>query len=464
MLEKSDRNKLGVSSIALMSVAGVFTLRTLPLMAKYGLSAAFYYLAAALLFFIPSALICAELATGWAKLGGLYVWIREAFGPRAGILAIWWEWINTVISFPATLAFIVGTFVYAFDPALAENKYFMLTGMLIIFWGATFINFLGIRASNWISHIALIFGTIFPCLLIIGLSLGWLFYGHPSQVTLSIKNFFPNFKLANSAFLVGLLLGYAGMQISAFHAQETKNPQRDYPRAIFFAVFIILLFSIFGSLAIAFVIPPEKISLVSGLLQASQIFFSQFHLRWFIPLMAIFTAMGTLALLNQWLIGPCKGLLAAAEYGDLPKFTRTTNHHGAPTTLLLYQALVGTLFSLVYLLMPSINSSFWLLVDLSALLTMLMYVLMFAAAIRLRYSHPDVHRSYRIPGGLCGIWIIGSLGIVSCSLGFFLGFIPPEQFHLKNTLFYESFLWAGLVIISLLPLGLPIRSTTSSPS
>lgn len=447
--------KMGVFSIALMSVAGVFTLRTLPLMAKYGLSAVFYYVAAAIIFFIPSALICAELATGWAKTGGIYVWIREAFGPRLGFLAIWLEWINTVISFPATLAFIVGTFVYAFNPALADNKYFMLIFMLVIFWGATGINFLGIRISSMISNIALIFGTILPCLLIIGLSVGWLVLGHPAQIHFTFHDFLPNFKLANSAFLVGLLLGYAGMQIAAFHAQETKNPQKDYPRAIFYATALILCFSIFGSLAIALVIPPEKISLVSGLIQAAQVFFVQFHMQWFIPLMAIFTAMGTLAGLNQWLIGPCKGLLAAAFYGDLPKSMQKVNPRGAPTTLLLIQACVGTLFSLVYLLMPSVNTSFWILVDLSAMLTLLMYMLMFASAIRLRHSQPHVFRSYRIPGGKTVMWFVGGVGMITCLVAFCFGFIPPEQLHMTNLLKYEVFLIVGLVVVCLVPFFLP---------
>ena len=159
------KNKLGVFSLAMMSVAGVFTLRSLPMMATYGYSAVFYYIFVALIFFIPSALMCAELATGWPKTGGLYVWVREAFGPRFGILAIWFEWTNTVISFPATLTFIVATLAYAIDPALAQNKYYMIMVMLCLFWGATFINFLGIRFSNRISTFFLIVGTILPCLL-----------------------------------------------------------------------------------------------------------------------------------------------------------------------------------------------------------------------------------------------------------------------------------------------------------
>lgn len=449
-MNKSNPN-IGVLSIAMMSVAGIFTLRTLPLMAMYGLSSIFYYVAAALLFFIPSALICAELATGWSKTGGLYVWVREAFGRRFGFLAIWLEWSNTVISFPATLAFITATIAYAINPALANNKLYMLTLMLILFWGTTLINFLGIKFSSLVSNIGLILGTALPCLLIIVLAIDWLITGHHSQISFTAKNILPNFSATQAAFLVGLILGYSGMQISVFHAQEVKDPQRNFPRAIFIAVLVILFLSITGSLAIAMVVPQQKISLITGLMQATVTFFSIYHLGWMVPIVAILTALGTFSMLNIWVIGPCKGLLATANHGDLPKPLQYINKHNAPTTLLLLQAIIGTIFSLVYLLMPTINSSYWILVALTSILTLIMCVLIFASVIRLRYTQPDVPRAYKIPGGNFGVWIVGGIGILTCTFAFFLGFMPPAQLHHISTKFYESFLIIGVSILVIIP-------------
>jgi len=441
----------GALTIAMISVAGIFTLRTLPLMAIYGLSSIFYYVIAALLFFIPSALICAELATGWSKTGGLYVWVREAFGARFGFLAIWLEWTNTVISFPATLAFITATIAYAINPALANDKFYMLPLMLILFWGTTLINFLGVKFSSWVSNIGLIFGTAFPCLLIVVLAIGWLITGHHSQITFTAKNILPNFSVTRAAFLVGLILGYSGMQIAAFHAHEVKDPQRNFPRAIFISVLIILFLSITGSLAIAMAVPQQKISLITGLMQATVTFFSMYHLNWMVPIVAILTALGAFSMLNIWVIGPCKGLLATANYGDLPKPLQYINKHNAPTTLLLLQAIVGTVFSLVYFLMPTINSSYWILVALTSILTLIMCILIFASVIRLRYTQPDTPRGYKIPGGIIGVWLIAGIGILTCAFAFFLGFMPPEQLHHVSIKFYESFLIGGVVILVLIP-------------
>ncbi|MBN1683830.1 MAG: amino acid permease [Gammaproteobacteria bacterium] len=444
--------KLGVFTLAMISIAGIFNLRTLPLMADYGFASVFYYLLASLLFFIPSALTCAELATGWPKTGGLYVWIREAFGPKIGFLGIWLEWTNTVISFPATLSLIAAILAYAIDPKLASAKWYMVSMMLTLFWGTTFINFLGIKFSSWASNIGFILGTLFPCLLIIGLSIAWFASGKPIYIHFSWHELFPNFHLAHAAFLVGLILGFSGMQVAAFHAQETQNPQKDYPKAMMTALCVILGLSILGSLAIAMIVPYQTLDILTGLMQMITIFFGKFHLAWLVKIIAILSAIGALASLNIWLIGPCKGLLATARYGDLPKRLQHTNQNGAPTTLLISQAAIGTFFALIYLLMPTVTSSYWALVDLSALLTLLAYLLLFSSVIRLRYTHKETERSYKIPGGNVGVWVVAGLGMITCVIAFFLGFMPPSQLKTGNIFLYEGFLVGGIIIVSVIPL------------
>jgi glutamate:GABA antiporter len=462
-LKPTTPQKLGAPAIALISVTGIFSLRVLPLMAEYGLSAIFYYVVIALLFFIPSALICAELAAGWPKTGGLYVWVREAFGDRVGFLAIWLEWTNTVVSFPASLVFIAGIIAYAINPQLATNKYYMVSMMLVMFWGATFINFLGIKFSSWASNISLIFGTLLPCLLIISLGIGWFFADKPLQITFTWHNFAPSFGMAHCAFLAGLVLGFSGMQIAAFHAQEVDNPQRNYPKAIFAATIIILFISILGTLAISIVVPQKNVNVITGLMQATQEFFQAFHMQWFVPIIAVLTAIGMLGMVNVWIIGPCKGLLASARYGDLPPSMRRINKCGAPINLLMMQAIVATIFSLTYLYMPTVSSSFWILIALTTLLALPMNMLIFASVIRLRYSQPEVKRAYKIPGGKFGVWFVAGAAIIVCVITFILGFIPPEQLETGNIIFYEAFLIGGIVVLVSIPFVVPKLKINKRP-
>ncbi|OGT22939.1 MAG: hypothetical protein A3C55_05860 [Gammaproteobacteria bacterium RIFCSPHIGHO2_02_FULL_42_13] len=428
--------KLSVFELGIMTVAGVFMLNTLPLMAVYGFSSIFYYLFGAILYFIPLAFICAELSSGWAQTGGAYIWIREAFGSHIGFLGVWLEWSNTVISFPALLVFIGTTFIYAINPALANNKYIMLALLLTIFWGLTIINFLGFNISGRMSVIGFILGSLLPILLLIALSIVWLGLKHPSHI--HVDWHLPTFNPKHSAFLVGLLLGYAGIQITAYHAQEIPNAQKNFPRAILIVVILMLFISIGGSLAIAIVVPSQQLNIISGVMQAIALFLAAFHLQAFIPYIAILIALGLLAMLNLWVIGPSKGLCISLNQ----PFTH----------LLVYQAIIITLLSVVYLWMPNIQSAYWMLIALTAILTLMMNILMFASLLRLRYTQPNRYRTYRIPGKNIGAWIVCITGMVVCFAAIILGFFPPIQLKTGHLFFYETFLMGGIILIVSVPL------------
>lgn len=81
--------KLSVLTLIIMNVTAVVSLRGLPSEAVYGLSSAFYYLFAAVVFLVPTAMVAAELAAMFSdKEGGMFRWVGEALGARTGFLAI----------------------------------------------------------------------------------------------------------------------------------------------------------------------------------------------------------------------------------------------------------------------------------------------------------------------------------------------------------------------------------------
>ena len=445
----SSNKPLGVIALAMISVAAIFSLRNLPVMAEYGLSSAVFYLLAALVFFVPASLVCAELATTWPKNGGIYLWVKEALGPRFGFLTLWFEWTNTIVWFPAVLSYIAATLAYLIAPTLAANKYYMIVMMLGIFWGVSGLNYFGMRLASWVSGFGIVFGTLVPAVLILGLGIVWLLSGQVSQISFNWGALVPHVSLDQSAFLAGLILSFAGMQIAGFHAQDTANPQRVFPRAILLAVVLIVIASTLGTLAIAVVIPQQQISIVAGLMQTFDLFFTTFHLHWLVPVLALLTAFGSIASVNAWLTGPSKGLQYAAQESQLPQVFHSKNRYGMPAGILTLQALIGTVLSLVYLFLPTVNASYWFLSALTAQLTMFMYLLLFVAVIVLRYRHPDVARPYRIPGGKIGVWLAGGLGFAVSLATIVLGFIPPAQLETGSTLLYETALLGGILAFSL---------------
>ncbi len=444
--------KLTVFTLAMINVAAVSSVRNWPTIAEYGFSSLFFFTVAAIIFFIPVSMVSAELATGWPKTGGVFAWVKEAFGHRTGFLAVWLLWAENVIYYPALLSFIAGTIAYILNPALASNTYYTLSMILGIFWATTLANLLGMRASGWISTFGVIAGTIIPGGLIILLGILWFFSGNPIEISMTIDSLIPDMSSPTQLVLFsGVLVALGGLEMSAVHARDVENPQKNYPKAILLSAILVLGLYILGVLAIAVVVPQKQISLVAGSLQAFSVFVNAYGLSWLTPVIAALLAFGAFGTLSTWIAGPSKGLLGAAQSGDLPPFFRKLNRHQMPVALLVSQAVIVTVFSLVFLVMPTVSSAYWILNAMVAQLYLLMYILMFAAAIKLRYKRPNIPRAYQIPGGKPGMWLVGGLGLIGSLSTFIIGFFPPAQIQTGNVLFYVTFLLLSIVLACLAP-------------
>ncbi|MDF2939689.1 MAG: amino acid permease family protein [Gammaproteobacteria bacterium] len=453
MSAHSQSRVLGSFAIAMISISAILSLRGLPMMASVGLQSLFFYGLAALCFLIPSALVCAELATSLPINGGVYTWTRTAFGGKVGFLAMWMEWINNVIAFPTTLSSIVATIAYIGFPQLAQNKFYLFAVMMLVYWGCTFFNMLGIKTTSRLNILGALFGTILPGAFIIILGIVWLALGHPVQVSLTPKDAIPPFQIGSLVFFLGVLSAYAGMQITAFHAQDVRNPQKTYPRAMFLATILIFIISSMAAMSIAFVVPGDQINLLNGLIESFSVFFKAFHISWFTPILAALIAFGGVASMSAWLIGPARGLREMSVDGEFPKVFAKLNKYGMPSNILLLQGVIGTLLACVFLFMPSLKSAFWTLVAWTSQFTVLMYILLFSAAIKLRYSQPNLERPYRIPGGKLAIWLICGVAILVCIIGFLLGLFPPNQISIHNSLPYIGMMLIGDAVILAVPLA-----------
>jgi putative glutamate/gamma-aminobutyrate antiporter len=447
-----SKKVLNVFSLVMINVIAVDSLRSLPVSAEYGFSLVFFYILGGLFFFIPTALVAAELATGWPQTGGIYIWLREAFGKKSGFLVIWLQWLYNVVWYPTIMSFLAATLSYIFAPQLANNKAYMLTMILLLFWGATFANWFGMKISSWVSTVAALIGTLLPMLFIIVLAIFWLIGGHPLQIQFTSHEFFPTMNLGSLGLLTVVLFGLIGMEMSAVHAGDVKNPQKDYPKALFISAILIISTLVLGSLAIAMVVPVKSIHLASGLMDAFQAFFQTFHIPWMTPVIAVLIIVGGLGTVSAWVIGPTKGLMIAAEDDAAPRFFKGTNKYAVPTKILVLQGVIMTVLSLFFVLMPSVNAAFSLLSTITGQIALLVYVGIFSAAIRLRFTKPEAPRAYRIPGGKIGMGIVAGFGILTSVTIFVFGFFPPSQIQVGSTKIYEFILISGVILICLPPL------------
>ena len=444
---------LNLFFLVMINVATVLNIRNWQVIAEYGTASLTLLLFSVLIFFIPVALISAELATGWPDKGGIFGWIKEAMGEKMGLLATWLIWVSNVVWYPTMLTFIAATFSYVFNPLLAENTFYTLAVVIGTLWMTIFLNLRGMKATGWITTIGSILGTFIPAALIIGFGIFWYISGRESALNLSAHGLIPQIQgVSGLVFFVGILLGFSGIEITAVYASEVKNPQKNYPKALLFSGLAIVGITLLGTLAIGIVTPKSEINIVTASMQAISYFSHSIGLPWLVPLLAVLVTVGALGNITAWLVGPNQGLLIALQ--ETKKFPRLakTNRHNVPKTMMFIQGGIVTLLASVLLLMPKVSSAFWILTALATQLHLIMYMILFAAFMILRKNSPDTPRPFRVPGGKAGMWSIGGFSILGAFGSILLGFVPPSSIDVGNIFFYEGFMIFGIIVLASCPL------------
>ena len=242
---------------------------------------------------------------------------------------------------------------------------------------------------------------------------------------------------------------FLGMELAAVHINSVQNPQRNYPRAVFFSVIIILFTMIGGSLSIAFVLPKENIHLVDGVMQTFLYFFHSYHADFLLPITIILLLMGSLGGMVNWIISPAKGLLMASQHGFLPDLLMPINKDNVPQRILILQAIFVTLLGSAFMALPNVNSIYWLFTDLSTELYILMYVMMFIAAIKIKRKYPDKPRPFKVPFGNAGYYLTCLMGIIGCIIPLIIGFFPPEESIQMSGPAYRVIFTQGIIALLL---------------
>ena len=187
--------KLGILALAMINIAAIVSIRNLPVMAEYGWSMLALFALSIVVFLVPIAMVAAELGTGWPRDGGVYAWVKEAFGERAGFLAVWCDYAENVAWFPTVLSFMAASLAYAIDPSLANDKLFLVVVMLAFFWATTIVSLRGVGTSSWIGSVGTLAGSIIPAVGLVLLAVAYLAQGNPSEIPFSAGALVPDVQL-----------------------------------------------------------------------------------------------------------------------------------------------------------------------------------------------------------------------------------------------------------------------------
>ena len=227
-----EQKVLGLFALAMINVAAVLSIRNFPSMAVYGWSCIGWYVIGAIFFLIPISLAGAELATGWPEGGGVYAWVKQAFGEKGGFTALFCEWSNNLVWFPTVLSFIASTLAFALTPSLATSGLYMFIGhddrllgynRHCLLWRGDLDKIRQHRGHPRQHH---------PCHpdhpprgLVDGIRRRPLSCRHSRSAPWS-----RSINLSTLPFFATVILLFAGMEMAGFHALETRDPQKDFPR------------------------------------------------------------------------------------------------------------------------------------------------------------------------------------------------------------------------------------------
>ena len=455
--KSSPPKMITLGGFIMITSAALLSIRTFPAQALLGWQSVAFNIAAVILYLLPAAFVAAELASAWPDEGGVYVWVKEAFGERWGFTAIWIQWFQMTIGFIAILAFIGGSVAYVFAPDIAENKLYIFLVILAVWWGATAVNLKGIKAYERMTTWFTALGVYLPFVLLILGAIVYFARGGVLQIPLvphGSADLIPHISgLSAMSLLVTYVFFFIGIEMTAAHVNHLEKPGRNYPIAILSISVIMTAISILGSLIVAWLVPAKKMSLNAGVMQAVAIAYGVSS-PLLVKTIGLCVAIGATGQVVAWVLGPVRGLAVTAEHGSLPPILQKRNSEGMPVGLLIAQGLFVTFWGLVFLLYPGgLNSSFWALFALTTTVYIVMYFLMYAAAIKLRYTQPNRPRAFRVPGGKTGMWVVAGWGFISMVFVFLVALLPPDQVKGDAPIFI-TFMLAGTAAVVAIPLGI----------
>jgi amino acid transporter len=449
---------LKTKDIVLFNVAAIVGMRWVALAAANGPSSLFLWVLAALVFFIPQGFAVTALATAIPEEGGLYVWTTKAFGQRQGFLAGWLYWASNITYFPTLTLSTVVFALYVFGTRFAnleQSPVYAAGASLVLLAIALVFNIVGLKTGKWVQNIGGLSQWL-PSLALLIVGLLALFHGG-SATPMSASSLMPNFMaLPTILFFANLCFGFAGLELAPTMAGEVVEPRKTFPRAIVISGLSIAAVYLTGTISLMWALPPNQVSIISGVNQAITKAGAQHGMPWLGPPIALLMTLAGLGGIGAWLIATARLLFCGGLDRYLPPiFAKTHPKWKTPWFAMVFQAAFSAIFILAATQGDTVKGAYLKLVNATLIVYFLPYLYMFASAIRLRAEIARQPGAIPVPGGAGGSFFWNGLGFLTTAVAIVLALIPPADSKDKVGFFVQvfigsfGFLAAGIVLYAL---------------
>jgi amino acid transporter len=454
---------LGLWDIVAMNIVAVVGLRWIARSARLGAPSVSLWVLACVVFFVPLALALIELSSRHPEQGGIYAWVRRAFGPLHGFVAGWCMWVNNLFYFPSLLLFAAANFAIVIGPGLgrgdlAEERAYSLVFVLGFLWLCTGLNIVGLQAGKWLQHLGAIATWIPAALLMVCGAIAFVSFG--SATSFAASELVPRDDLLITMSLwSSMCFAFSGFEIASMVGQEVKDPRRTIPLGIIISGFIVTAIYILSSSSVLVAVPASELAERSGIADAIDLTMARLDLAGMGALTGLLLFVGAIGGTSSWVAGSARVPFAAGVDSVLPKpFASLHPRYRTPHVALIIQAAAASLLFLASVFVSvgggqtTVQESYDILVNLTIVMYFVPYLYLFAAWIRLRGRETTVPAdAMTVPGGLAGVWLIAACGFVATAIAIGLVFVPPPD--TTNLLNYEANLIGQSLLLFVIGLG-----------
>ncbi len=439
---------MGLMSVTLFSVCAVLVIDTLTASASLGPSAITWWIITFVLFVIPYGLMSIELGTAYPGEGGIYDWVKRAYGSRWAVRTTWFYWINVALWMPAVYIMFAGMFAEMFMPDL--GLWWQILICIGLTWLTVWICNMAVDAGVWVTNL----GAAAKVAVIGVLGVGGFIYAAKNGVAneFSIATMTPSFDSA-LGFLPVIVFNLLGFELVATMGKEIRNPEKNIPISVFLSAAVVAALYIFGTIGILMALPVEQVGLVGGMIATLRALFGTGafgdFMTYTVGCLALFTFVANMV---TWTMGASRAAMEAAQTGELPAaVAREDAKHGTPAGANNITGIVSTAVIVIYGLGLTLlgtatgDDLFWTVFAFSSCVFLLPYLFMFPAYITLRKHDGATKRPFKVPGSMGVQYLLSGVALFFVAQAVLL-FIFPEIFSGVIDWAYTVPVLAGLLI------------------
>ncbi len=419
---------LGLRDATLFTVSAIVVVDTLTASAAIGVQTIGWWIVAIVLFLIPSALITAELGTAYPDQGGIYSWVKRAYGERWASRTTYWYYVNVALWMPSVFLLFTGIFCQLFVSDWADwgsGKWFQVAMGIGLTWLVVAVGSMKLDLGKWVNNS----GAVLKALIILALGIGGIVVAATDGAanTITAREALPSLGDAKT-YLPVIIFMMLGFELISSMSEEIRKPEKIIPRTIFTAGAILAFLYMFATVGILLALPLSDLSLVEGLIDTfEQIFGTSGFGNVLVYALGIAAMYTFFTNMTTWSMGANRSAQEAARAGELPAIlAREHPVRRTPVAAYVVSGIVATavlLFAAVFV--ESQDDLFYAIFSASAVVFLMPYLLLFPSAWTLRRKDPSTDRPFRVPGGDGLLAVLCTLTTVTIFATFLL-FLWPE--------------------------------------